>query len=110
MTRRDRSVPGAVHGRVVTRLPPPHRIAPGTALELLEGNLLARRCVLALDARGYRGPCRRVADDHVAGGRSCDAVITECALHEPDTVLLTLNATDFAGFAGRGLAVVVPGQ
>jgi hypothetical protein len=38
---------------VLTRLPPPHRLSPQTALTLLENNFLKLATVIALNAKSY---------------------------------------------------------
>ena len=95
---------------VLTRLPPPHRVSPASALELIEGSFIEHGQVIALDGRAYRELVRRLAGDGIAGGRAYDAVIAECALRQPDVTLLTFNVEDFKPFGDRGLAVVVPGR
>jgi predicted nucleic acid-binding protein len=95
---------------VLTRLPPPHRIAPAVALQLIEGNFTGQGRLIALDARSYRTLVHRLAESQISGGQTYDAVIAECALREHDVALLTFNERDFAPFAARGLTVVVPGR
>ena len=95
---------------VLTRLPPPHRVAPAIALQLIEGSFTRQGQIIALGARSYRMLVHRLAEAQIAGGRAYDAVIAECALREPDVALLTFNESDFSPFARRGLAIVVPGR
>ncbi len=105
------AAPAAVESyAVLTRLPPPHRVSPASALELIEGSFMEHGQVIALDERAYRDLVRRLASAGIAGGRTYDAVIAECALRERDVTLLTFNADDFKAFGDRGLAVVVPGR
>jgi predicted nucleic acid-binding protein len=95
---------------VLTRLPPPHRMAPATALALIEGSFLRQARIIALDGRSYRTLVHRLAETQIAGGRVYDGVIAECALRERDMALLTFNEHDFSAFSGRGLTIVVPGR
>lgn len=96
---------------VLTRLPPPHRMAPVDALALMEGNFLDG--AVSLDMRGYRALLRQAAAQGVAGGRFYDALIAECAVKAKASVLLTFNARHFGSFGfleAAGVRVVVPGM
>ena len=95
---------------VLTRLPPPHRLSPADALTLLEENFMNTGKIVALDARSYRALLRRAPRNGVAGGRTYDAIIAECARRAKDTTLLTFNMSHFLPFAGRGLEIVMPGH
>ena len=94
---------------VLTRLPPPHRLAPVDALALLEANFMALNRIVAPDGKSYRNLLRRAPDDGIDGGRTYDAVIALCALKARATVLLTFNESHFQSFAATGLEIVVPG-
>ncbi len=94
---------------VLTRLPPPHRLAPHDAAALLEANFLQRGRMVTLDGGAYRDLVRRAPAEGIAGGRVYDAVIAACALKAKGVRLLTFNASDFLPFARLGLEVVVPG-
>jgi predicted nucleic acid-binding protein len=93
---------------VLTRLPPPHRLSAADALTLLEANFMSTGKIVALDARSYRALLRRAPRDGVAGGRTYDAIIAECARRAKDTTLLTFNISHFMPFARTGLEIVVP--
>lgn len=93
---------------VLTRLPPPHRLSPADALALLEANFMKGVRVVALDAGGYRSLLRRAAKEGVAGGRTYDALIAECALKARPAAFLTFNAGHFAALEAAGVRVVVP--
>jgi predicted nucleic acid-binding protein len=95
---------------VLTRLPPPHRIAPNAALTLLEANFAERGTVVALDGRGYLPLLRTLARAGHAGGRTYDALIAQCARKGRVDELITFNPTHFAPFADDAFAIVVPGQ
>jgi predicted nucleic acid-binding protein len=93
---------------VLTRLPPPHRLSPQTALTLLESNFLKWGTVIALNAKSYQALLLATAKNNVAGGRAYDAVIGACAELAQVLTVLTFNATDFAAL-GHDYEVVVPG-
>lgn len=92
---------------VLTRLPAPHRLSPEDALTLIERNFIDG--AFALDASGYRTLLRRAGAEGIAGGRTYDALIAECALQAKASALLTFNARHFNSLAGAGVRVVVPG-
>ena len=54
---------------VLTRLPPPHRLSPQTALTLLESNFLKQATVVALTAKSYEVLLLGAPKNNVAGGR-----------------------------------------
>lgn len=93
----------------LTRLPPPHRTAPETALTLLESNFLKPGSVVALNAKSYATLLRYAPATAVAGGRVYDAVIGACAEQGKASTVLTFNAGDFTGL-GKSFAVVIPGS
>jgi predicted nucleic acid-binding protein len=93
---------------VLTRLPPPKRLPPSRALELLEANFTPVMLV-TLDASEYRDLLRAASTHGIVGGRIYDAIIAECALKANAAVLLTFNATHFLPFAQRGIEIIVPG-
>lgn len=95
---------------VLTRLPPPHRLSTRDAHRLIEASFVENGRVVALEGRGYRVLLATMVAEGIAGGRAYDAVIAECTLRERGVTLLTFNADDFASFASRGLAIVVPGR
>src|ERR1043166_6916913 len=63
---------------VLTRLPPPHRLAPEMALLLLENNFLKLATVIALDAKSYERLLLEAPRKKLAGGGTYDAVIGAC--------------------------------
>jgi predicted nucleic acid-binding protein len=93
---------------VLTRLPPPHRLSPKTALTLLENNFLKLGTVVALNAKTYQAVLLSAPKNNVAGGRVYDAVIGACAEKAEVSAVLTFNASDFAAL-GKDYDVVVPG-
>lgn len=94
---------------VLTRLPPPHRLSPQTALTLLENNFLKLATVVALSAKSYETLLLSAPKNNVAGGRTYDAVIGACAEQGKASTVLTFNANDFTTLS-RGFDVVVPGS
>jgi predicted nucleic acid-binding protein len=93
---------------VLTRLPPPHRLSPQTALTLLDNNFLKLATIMALTAKSYETLLLRAPKNNVAGGRTYDAVIGACAEQGKASTILTFNATDFTAL-GQDFDVVVPG-
>ena len=93
---------------MLTRLPPPHRLSPQTALTLLENNFFKLATVIALNAKSYETLLLAAPKNNVAGGRIYDAVIGACAEQGKASTVLTFNAGDFAAL-GRNYDVVVPG-
>lgn len=63
---------------VLTRLPPPHRIAPLKAAELIDARLPTER--FALDADAQCSAPRRLAQAQVAGGSTYDGLIALAAM------------------------------
>jgi predicted nucleic acid-binding protein len=80
---------------VLTRLPPPHRLSPADAWALIRANFIARARVVALEADQYADLLRRAATEQVAGGRTYDVVIGECARRAGSASLLTFNRRHF---------------
>ena len=95
---------------VLTRLPPPHRLSAADALTLLEANFMSPGKIVALEAKSYRTLLRKAPRQGIAGGRTYDAIIAECARRAKATTRLTFNISHFMPFAGTGLEIVVPGQ
>ncbi len=93
---------------VLTRLPPPHRLSPQTALNLLEANFLKLATVIALNAKSYETLLLRAPKNGVAGGRTYDAVIGACAAQGNAATVLTFNGRDFTDL-GNEFEVVIPG-
>jgi len=53
---------------VLTRLPPPHRLSPNTALTLLDSSFLKLGSVIALNAKSYQTLVLGAPKNNVAGG------------------------------------------
>jgi predicted nucleic acid-binding protein len=80
---------------VLTRLPAPHRLAPADAWSLVKANFVDHATVASLDAAAYSTLLRRLAALGIAGGRTYDALIGECAQRARVDALLTLNPRHF---------------
>ena len=92
---------------VLTRLPSPHRLSPADAWVLVETNFISGGTVVALPATACTRLLRRLAKESIAGGRSYDAVIGECARRSRAAALLTFNRKHFDP-APAGVEIVVP--
>jgi predicted nucleic acid-binding protein len=92
---------------VLTRLPPPHRLTARDAWALIEGNFVTGAVIEVLEADEYVDLLRRAAGREVAGGKTYDAVIGECARQADATVLLTFNRRRFDP-APTGIQVLEP--
>ena len=79
---------------VLTRLPPPHRLSPQTALTLLENNFLRLATVIALTAKSYQNLLL--------------AAIGACAEQGKASTVLTFNAGDFTALS-QNFDIIVPG-
>jgi predicted nucleic acid-binding protein len=91
---------------VLTRLPAPHRLSPVDALALLDANLF-RHSVVALEAASYKALVSGAPVRSIAGGRTYDAVIANCAVLAGANVILTFNERHFRGLA-EGIEIVTP--
>lgn len=80
---------------VLTRLPAPHRLAPVDAWALIEANFVTSARIAALTGGAHVKLLRGLVKHAVAGGRTYDAVIAECARNGKADVLLTLDRRHF---------------
>jgi predicted nucleic acid-binding protein len=80
---------------VLTRLPAPHRLAPADAWTLVETNFIQSATAVALTGSSYVAVLRHAASQSVAGGRTYDALIAECARRARARVILTFNPRHF---------------
>ena len=92
---------------VLTRLPSPHRLAPGDAWALIEANFVEQARTVALGAAAYAKVLRGLANQAVGGGRTYDALIAACARPAGAAALLTFNPRHFEP-PPEGLSVVDP--
>ncbi len=94
---------------VLTRLPPPHRLAPGDADRLLRETCVpAARLAASLPPADFWPLLERLAEEQVAGGRVYDAAIVASAVRAGARRILTLNPRHFESVAPAGLAIVDP--
>lgn len=92
---------------VLTRLPAPHRLSPGDAWALVDASFIEPATVVALTRIVYVRLLRRIAKQTIAGGRTYDAVIAECAHQARAEVLLTFNPRHFDP-PPKGVSVIDP--
>lgn len=85
---------------VLTRLPPPHRLAPGDALAVLDRNWGKSETVALTGAESWR-VVRRQAPSVIGGGRVYDAHIAACAQKAKVAEILTWNVRHFESAAVR---------
>ena len=81
----------------LTRMPPPNRISPLNAIDLMRTNFLSRGRVVALQADDYVALLADLALFGVSGGRTYDAVLARTADQHRVDVFLTRNVRDFEG-------------
>lgn len=94
---------------VLTRLPPPHRLRPADALEVLAANWKARDAVALSPAETWSA-LADAARAGVSGGLAYDFAIAACARKARADMLLTWNVEHFARFDLPGIAVRAPGR
>jgi predicted nucleic acid-binding protein len=94
---------------VLTRLPPPHRMSPADAWAVLSANFVDTAAVAAIDAASYVELLRHGVQTGIAGGKTYDAVIGECAKTAGASVILTFNRRHFEP-APSGVTVVEPSE
>jgi predicted nucleic acid-binding protein len=80
---------------VLTRLPPPHRLSPADAWAVLDANFVEPATIVTLADEAYPKLLRRLAREAIAGGRTYDAVIADCAQLAGVGTLLTFNRRHF---------------
>jgi len=93
---------------VMTRLPPPHRLAPSTALEVLQGTLEESVRLIALPEEASWRLLGAFAESGTIGGAVYDAEIIECCRHAGATKIVTLNRRDFERLAPDEIEIVIP--
>ena len=80
---------------VLTRLPPPHRIAPADAWAVLSASFVEPATLVALEGPAHAVLLARLAAAGTGGGRTYDALIAGQAATAGADVLLTLNPRHF---------------
>lgn len=81
---------------VLTRLPPPHRLAPADAASVLDRNWGESETLALTGVESWR-LMRQLAAAGIAGGRAYDAAIAACAKKGKADEILTWNVRHFAG-------------
>jgi predicted nucleic acid-binding protein len=81
---------------VLTRLPPPHRLAPADAMAVLDRNWGATESVALTGAETWKA-LRQQAVAGVGGARIYDGVIVACARKGKADEILTWNVRHFGG-------------
>ncbi len=99
---------------VMTRLPAPHRLAPGDAGDLLSGSFENRARIVGLTEEETWSFLHANAHQHTTGGAIYDALILACAEKAGARRLLTLDRNDFLRLneyeAEKKIEIVVPGR
>lgn len=92
---------------VLTRLPAPHRLAPGDAWRLVRTNFVEPAPLVTLDGPAYVSVLDELAGQRVGGGRAYDGLIAACASAAGAQALLTFNPRHFDP-PPHGVLVVEP--
>jgi predicted nucleic acid-binding protein len=92
---------------VLTRLTPPHRLAPADAWTLIRANFVEQAGIAALTGPQHVSLIGKLAAANIRGGRTYDAVIGAAAEKAGAAILLTFNPRHFEP-APEGILVVVP--
>lgn len=90
---------------VLTRLPPPHRLAPADAWSLVSSNFVEASALVGLRPAIQIEMLRDLAASGRGGGRTYDALIATTARIAGVDELLTFNPGHFDP-SGEGLAIV----
>ncbi len=94
---------------VLTRLPPPHRVSPHVAAQLIDANFMrANLDIVSLGVDHFVDLIRTAPQRGIAGGRVYDAVILSCAMAAGASALLTFNERHFRSLAHSDIEIVVP--
>lgn len=93
---------------VMTRLPPPHRLSPKHALELLEGSFRGNSTLVGLDGEEGWELIKELDQQTIAGGTSYDGLVIACARKGGAQRILTFNRRHFERLESGGIEIVVP--
>ncbi len=93
----------------MTRLPPPHRLRPENALEILEGSFRSHSILVGLDGEEGWNLVEGLRLQSIAGGTSYDGLIVACARKGGAQRILTFNRGHFERLGIQGIEIVVPG-
>jgi predicted nucleic acid-binding protein len=92
---------------VLTRLPPPHRLAPADAWAVLRASFVENGMVVAIGGQAHVTLVERLARENVRGGRSYASLIAASIGDAGATTLLTFNPRHFDP-PPKGITVVEP--
>jgi predicted nucleic acid-binding protein len=95
---------------VATRLPPPYRVAPADAVQLVEEEVLGRFTVHELGKKARVPFLDGLAADRVAGGRIYDAHIAEIARRMGAAAIVTDNPRHFGAVRRAGIRVLTSAE
>ncbi len=91
-------------------MPPPHRLSPLDAKQLVVANFIDGVAqIVALGAGSYKQILDTAPERKISGGAIYDAVIVASALAANVDVLLTFNVRQFRSLADLGVEIVAPG-
>lgn len=93
---------------VLTRLPPPHRLAPADAVYLLTANAGLWQVAPALPVDRVWQLLQNCAAQQTLGGQVYDAVIAQTVKIHGAAAILTLNLRHFEPFRTPDFAVLAP--
>ena len=91
---------------VLTRLPPPHRLSPRDAFDLLAGSFREQAQMIDFEADGRWVFLEEGAAQHLQGGATYDAEIIHTAVDARARKLVTLNRRHFDRFAPPSLEIL----
>ena len=91
---------------VLTRLPPPHRLSPRDAFDLLSGSFREHAEMIDFEASGRWAFLEQGAANGLQGGATYDAEIIHTAIAARARKLVTLNRRHFDRFAPPGLEIL----
>lgn len=91
---------------VLTAYPVRPRIAPGTARQLIQENIVKKASVLSLTGGDYTAVIQRMADLNLAGAVIYDALILRAAERARVDRVLTFNVDDFRRLWPEGAAKI----
>jgi predicted nucleic acid-binding protein len=92
---------------VMTRLPPPHRLGPRDALQVLERSLKPRSTIVGLDGEEGWHCLGDLVRSSIVGGTTYDGFILASARKGGAARILTLNPAHFERLGGE-IEIAVP--
>ena len=95
---------------VMTRRPPPDRVTPTQAVELLRASIVEQSELTALAGPQYLAFLQEASERGIAGGRTYDALIAASAVAANVDVFLTFNERHFRALLPDAVEVIVPSE